>query len=526
MHNRTEVLIVGAGPTGLVMALWLTRQGIKVRITDRAEHSATTSRALAVHARTLELYRQLDLGDRLVSLGHPLGATNVWTQGVHRFRVPFGHFGTGLTPYPYILIVPQDAHEHLLEERLKEMGVEVERNQELVDFAETDGGVVARFRKPQAQISPEPNDAENGLQTSEAAYIVGCDGAHSIVRRAADIDFAGETYGQIFFVADVEGQGPAINGEGHVQLDGEVTFLTLAYDSKRHARLVGNVDGKQLARIQANKDMSDVKFEDIAVAAPAMRHMMQIDKVNWFATYRVHHRVAENFRNGRAFLVGDAAHIHSPVGGQGMNTGIGDAINLAWKMAAVLHSRADVSLLDTYETERRAFALTLVETTDSAFTKLAARGWLANLVRCYIIPFFVKIAVQFGFIRQRIFFGLSQIKLQYHKSPLSAGIAGSVRGGDRLPWVSDGETDNFVPLKEITWQVHVYGEVLTELAEWCQVKNVPLHQFKWNAQYGQAGLARNAAYLIRPDMYVAVAEVLGKPERFDSYLRDFELDIE
>ncbi|RAL07028.1 putative FAD binding monooxygenase [Aspergillus homomorphus CBS 101889] len=524
--NKTEVLIVGAGPTGLVMALWLTRQGIKVRITDRAERTATTSRALAVHARTLELYRQLDLGDQLVALGHPLGATNIWTRGVHRFRIPFGHFGMGLTPYPFILIVPQDSQEKLLEGRLKEVGVEVERNLELVDYVEADSGVVARFRDPRKRTPLlESSEMTNEIQTYEAAYIIGCDGAHSAVRRTTEIKFTGETYGQVFFVADIEGQGPAINGEGHVQLDGEVTFLTLAYDSTRHARLIGNVDAKQLARIQANKDITDVTFEDIATATPAMQQMMKIDRVNWFTTYRVHHRVADFFRRGRAFLVGDAAHIHSPVGGQGLNTGVGDAINLAWKLAAVLQRRADSSLLDSYEAERRAFALTLVETTDSAFNALSARSWLANILRSYIIPFVLKIAVNFSFVRRRIFFGLSQTKLQYRNSLLSFGSAGSVEGGDRLPWVSVGGVDNFDSLKEITWQVHVYGEASVKLDKWCQMKNIPLHQFSWQTQYGRAGFAPNAAYLIRPDMYVAVAEVTGNPGRFDTYFRDVKLDL-
>ena len=178
-------------------------------------------------------------------------------------------------------------------------------------------------------------------------------------------------------------------------------------------------------------------FDD--VTGRAIEHMrLTIAKVNWFSTYRVHHRVADRFREGRAFLLGDAAHIHSPVGGQGMNTGIGDAVNLAWKLAAVLNEAPADSLLDTYEAERIGFARRLVATTDRVFTLVTKRGALAQRVRTTVIPLLLSWLLRLPPFRRFAFRTVSQIGIEYRKSPLSAGAAGSVRGGDRLPWVETG----------------------------------------------------------------------------------------
>jgi hypothetical protein len=305
-----------------------------------------------------------------------------------------------------------------------------------------------------------------------------------------------------------------MNGEAHVSLNGSEFMLSLAYDKDRKARLAGAVDEEHVT-----KDPSELTLEDILPTT--IKNMgLQIDKVNWFTTYRVHHRLAASFRKGRAFLAGDAAHIHSPVGGQGMNTGIGDVINLAWKIAAVVHGKADPSLLDSYNPERRAFASTLVNTTDRGFTNLVAKGYVANFIRTWVIPTVLPVLTWFNRVRHRLFQGVSQIMLNYRDSALSAGTAGYVQGGDRIPWAPVGDVDNFESLKEITWQVHVYGNSKQEMEDWCREKCVPLHVFPWDGKYQAVGFGRDAAYLIRPDTYVAVAEASGLPERFEQYLEE------
>ena len=187
-------------------------------------------------------------------------------------------------------------------------------------------------------------------------------------------------------------------------------------------------------REEAEHRHDDLSWNDVSQRVIEWMRI-EVDRVNWFSTYRVHHRVADHFGKGRAFLLGDAAHIHSPVGGQGMNTGIGDAVNLAWKLAAVLHGRADASILDSYEPERIAFARRLVATTDRAFTGVTSRGALARLVRLRIVPLVIPPLFKLSPVRRLMFRTISQTAVNYRGSSLSEGRAGDVHGGDRLPWV-------------------------------------------------------------------------------------------
>jgi hypothetical protein len=241
-------------------------------------------------------------------------------------------------------------------------------------------------------------------------------------------------------------------------------------------------------------------------------------RVNWFSTYRVHHRVATRFRDRRAFLLGDAAHVHSPVGGQGMNTGIGDAVNLAWKLAAVVRGGAGDDLLATYETERIGFARRLVATTDRAFTVVTKQGPVARRVRTRLVPLIAPPIFRLASVRRFLFHTVSQIGVNYRDSPLSVGTAGGVRGGDRLPWVQiEPAKDNHDPLASLTWQVHLYGEAQRAVTEVCAELELPLHQFAWRAEMRRAGLRRGALYLVRPDGYVALADPDAVPGRLREY---------
>lgn len=499
------ILITGAGPTGLVLALYLTRLNIPVHIIDKAERHASTSRALAIHARTLELYRPLNLADEIVSLGHKVRATNIWSEGLCKGRVPIGDVGSGLTPYPFVLILSQDKHEAVLERRLNEMGVFVQRRRELAGFTDRGTHVEAQVKDTSAETG--------AIETINAAYIIGCDGAHSAVRHLSGIEFEGDSYTQLFFVTDIEASGPTINGEAHVSFNQSDFMLLFAFDDVKSARIAGAIDQSNIT-----KNSEDITFDDLA---PTIARNMRLDvtKVNWFTTYRVHHRLAKAFRKGRAFLVGDAGHIHSPVGGQGMNTGIGDAINLAWKLAAVMNGNANDSLLATYEIERRAFASQLVQTTDWAFNSIVGNGYLVSLFRTWIIPYAAPFMARFERFRHRVFRGMSQTLINYRHSDLSAGNVGEVQGGDRLPWAPVGDVDNFDSLGTIAWQVQVYGQASDKLAEWCRKMKLQLSAFTWDDKYQSAGLMRDAAYLVRPDTYLAVVEPSGLPDCFDEYFQ-------
>lgn len=203
--TRSEVLIIGAGPTGLVLALWLTTLGVKVRIIDKTAAPGTTSRALAVHARTLELYEQLHLADFIAARGHKVPAVRLWVKGEPQARLGFEQIGSGLTRYAFLQIFPQDEHERLLIARLEALGIAVERRTELLGYKDHGAKIIAQIRRPDGQ-----------QEGCEAAYIAGCDGVHSKVREIMGTGYPGGSYRQLFYVADVEASGPAIDGELHV----------------------------------------------------------------------------------------------------------------------------------------------------------------------------------------------------------------------------------------------------------------------------------------------------------------------
>jgi 2-polyprenyl-6-methoxyphenol hydroxylase-like FAD-dependent oxidoreductase len=494
-----DVLIVGAGPTGLVLALWLTAQGVKVRIIDKKDGPGDTSRAMVVQARTLELYRQLDLAETLLKQGHHMAAINMWTKGKPAARLIFADAGKDISPYPYPLVYPQDYHERTLGERLASMGVTVERRTELVSMEQGDDSVTARLRR-----------ADGSEETTTARYLAACDGARSTVREQLKLGFEGGTYRSVFYVADVKLAGLQRPEEGHVSIEHGDFVLVLPYGTEGKSRLIGSIDDERAERAE------ELTFEDVHQDA-IKRIGVSVEEVTWFSSYRVHHRVADTFRRERILILGDAGHVHSPAGGQGMNTGILDAINLAWKLAAVLQDNAPDALLDTYDRERRGFAHQLVHSTDRAFTMMTAGGSVADFLRVNIFPHVAGAAFKLEMAREAMFRLISQTSLAYPESALSDGKAGEVKGGDRLPWVKTEGGDNFAPLERIGWQVHVYGTAQPELRAWCLHRGVALRDFPWQPEYAKAGLAEGAAYLLRPDTWVALAEPGGAVEALETY---------
>lgn len=507
--TEADVLIVGAGPTGLVMAIWLTKLGVRVRIVDKLAEPGTTSRALAVQARTLEFYQQVGLAEAIVERGHKVPALNLWVKGARAARVPLQDMGQGLTPFSYLIIFPQDEHERLLIAHLAELGVQVERCLELTGFEDNGHTVLATLRR-----------SDGSEEFSSYTYLAGCDGARSKVRDALNIGFPGGTYDHLFYVADVEAKGSPMDGELHVDLD-EADFLAVfPLRGTGRARLIGSV------REDAAKDHEHLRFED--VQDRAIRNLqVEVTRVNWFSTYRVHHRVALQFRVGRAFLLGDAAHIHSPVGGQGMNTGIGDAVNLAWKLAATLKAPSGVALLDTYEPERIAFARRLVATTDRVFSGVINPSALARFVRTSVIPSLAPPLFRVSLMRRLAFRTVSQIAVNYRHSPLSAGKAGTVHGGDRLPWlrvnIPGGDTSNHAPLQSLGWQFHIYGAISAHLKTVCTDRGIPVHVFPWQSDMTHTGLQRDAIYLVRPDGYVALANADSDEATLKTYLSEHKI---
>lgn len=502
MKNSVPVLIVGAGPTGLVLAISLKRQGIDVRIIDKTAQPGTTSRAMIVHGRTLEFYHQFGFADAVVEHGGKVDEVNLWVRGKPTAKLQLKNIATGQTPYPFALVYPQDAHERFLIDRLAELGVQVERQTELVRFEQQADAVLAILKH-----------ADGAEEHCQAEYLAGCDGARSTVRETLGTRFSGGTYEGLFYVADVEVDGPVPAGALHVSIDLADIQMVFPLRENNSVRLIGNVRASVL-----NEDRP-LDFD--TVRSRTLEHLqLTVKKVNWFSTYRVHHRIADNFHYGRVFLAGDAGHIHSPVGGQGMNTGIGDAVNLAWKLAAVLRGKADAKLLDTYEEERVPFARRLVATTDRAFTIVTSPGRFARWVRTRVVPFVLPRLFQFQTVRRFFFRTVSQVGIQYRESPLSQGAAGHLRAGDRLPWVNGKHGDNFSVLSSLDWQVHIYGAPHRELQAVCSELQLALHVFEWAGNAQHAGLRKDCLYLVRPDGYLALIDQTGDPLKLRRYMQE------
>ncbi|MDH2429565.1 FAD-dependent monooxygenase [Sphaerisporangium sp. TRM90804] len=402
----TDVLVVGAGPTGLTMAGELRRHGLDVRIVDRAPEPARTSRALVVQSRTLEILDDLGVADAAIAEGRLVdGFTGVFSGG----RSAHMNLGADLsalpeldTRYPRPLMLSQDRTEALLAANLEGLGVRVERGLGLESYRETGEGVTATLRRADGREEP-----------AEARWIVGCDGAHSAVRRSAGIPFDGVTYEREFIMADARLDWDLPDGELYV-FPGEGLFAAWSMPGKRRFRVFGDVPAGE-----GDPTMADFqRMLDERVPVPA-----KVIDTAWVSRYRLHRRGVPRYRAGRAFLAGDAAHIHSPVGGQGMNTGIQDAYNLAWKLAL-----GGEELLDTYHAERRPVGEALLRTTDRAFGVVIADSWTARQVRTRFVPNVLPKLLDRPAV-QRLAVGLiSQLKIKYPGSPLS-GQSGRWSGG-------------------------------------------------------------------------------------------------
>jgi 2-polyprenyl-6-methoxyphenol hydroxylase-like FAD-dependent oxidoreductase len=533
-----QILICGAGPTGLVLAIWLAKRKIPFRIIDKASRPGTASRALVLHARTLEFYRMLGIDKVVVNSSIHMDEAKLWVHQHIAGTVRFGGVATDTSAFPYVLIFPQDEHEALLERELNALGKKIERNTELVEFKERPGGVYATIRTASGEI-----------ENAHFSWLAGCDGAKSRVREGVGAGFAGGTYEHTFYVADVTGSGPVINGDLNIALDESDFLAVFPLKGEGRARLIGTVEDKKVGPLaQATPmttsttpqgmpmtatvvsavatapagaaaagtaavwaPMTEEPAAALPMRAPApdenllqwqdvskdifRRIDLDIKTVHWFSTYRVHHRVASFFRKGRVFLLGDAAHVHSPLGGQGMNTGIGDAINLGWKLEAVLRRGAPDSLLDTYEQERIGFARRLVETTDRAFTFVNRKSALATNVRTRIVPLVLPLLFQRPAFRRMLFRIISQTRISYRNTALSTGVLGAIHSGDRLPWIR--QQDNYTALKTLDWQLHCYGDARLDLLNWCERYKIPLHFFLPADPFKPGALC-----LVRPDGYV------------------------
>ena len=417
-----EVLVVGAGPTGLLAAALLARAGVAVRLVEKRNEATRESRAFAVQARTLELMQSLGLAEAFVAGGMRADAVCLHVGGRFRGGPDFARAGADDTPFPYILLIPQSRTEAILSEECARQGVAVERGVEVVGLAQDGDGITAELRGP-----------GGAAETVRAAYVIGGDGSHSIVRKQAGLAWNGDVLPQSFLLADCRVDWPLDHEHFRVFMHGPVVGLFLP------------IDGTRLSRVMATDTGATAVGGDATGAAPldlaemqrglaaAVRLRVTLTDPVWVTRYRAHHRFVDGYRAGRAFVAGDAAHIHSPAGGQGMNTGLQDVANLAWKLAAVLRGGADPALLDSYDAERRPVGDEVVRSTGRLFAAAAGQAGVRARVRDAAVSLLLPLISKLPPFHRRAFLTISERAIGYPASASVGGDAGAVGPGARVP---------------------------------------------------------------------------------------------
>lgn len=402
-----------------MLASELARHGVPCRIIDRSPTATPESRALGIHARSLEIFDQIGMIAPVLAQGHPIHGVNMYADGQKLLHLSISEIES---PYPYVIDLPQSETERILTEHLAGFGVQVERPVELTAFTQDEEAVTATLKQ-----------ADGSEATVRAPYLVGCDGAHSEVRHVLALPFEGAPYGENFILADVRLEWLLPDDEMHAFIS-EAGIMAAFPMRGGHYRLIAEVPGAEGER-PPTPTLEDVQ-RILDQRAPAGT---RASEPSWLSCFRIHHRIASQTRVGRAFLVGDAAHIHSPVGGQGMNTGMQDAFNLAWKLALVLAGHARAELLDSYQAERLPIARSVVQMTDMATRLVTMRSPLVAAVRNRLAPFLAAQEV----VRERAANRVSELDVNYRNSPIVAGAEGGLFGlsrfagrplpGDRTP---------------------------------------------------------------------------------------------
>jgi 2-polyprenyl-6-methoxyphenol hydroxylase-like FAD-dependent oxidoreductase len=463
----TDVLIVGAGPVGLFLANECARRGVRYRIVETQASQSSHSKALAIFPRTLEILDMAGLVGPFLEHANRVTSVAVMTRGRTLARM---RFAPEQSPYPFVAMVPQNVTERLLVEQLHRAGGAVEYETTFVSATQRGDGVGVTL------------DRQGETFQLEASFVVGCDGAHSPVRHLLDLPFEGGAYESTFLLADIE-TGADLPADELQLCPDESGPLAIFPMSAARRRIVAIV-----ARTEGDAPSLDFVRRILAERAPAG---LNVDVLNWSSYFRIHHRQTRQLRVGRIFLAGDAAHIHSPFGGQGMNTGLQDVWNLAWKLDLAVRGHATESLLDSYTAERRPVIKAVIKTTDLLTKAMGTPNKVAQALRDTLIPAVSRWApFQHAFVKR-----LSGLGIDYRRSPIVAGAGErffdeSVRGGhgigsrfllvssDRAPAAAKDATNHL-------------AESLHDIVE-LRFEN------------------RDDTVLVRPDGYVAYAARNGK----------------
>lgn len=520
--QHTSVLIVGAGPSGLMMAAQLLRNGVQPIIIDSKQGPTNHSNALAVQARSLEIYRQMGIADPVIRNGKQAGGVILNEDGEQLIEISLADVGHPDTLYPFVHMYQQSKNERVLLDFLTQNCCPVYWETDLVALSQDSIAATAHIHTADQDIA------------ITCDWLIGADGAHSVTRKQLQIPFNGDTYRHEFYLADVELDNPELSEQIQLFLAKKDLAAFFPMPEKNTFRIIGAIPDGMMASV-------DLKLDDVQ---PAMNKIVgypvNIVKNNWFSTYRLHHRMADEFRKQRCFLIGDAAHIHSPVGGQGMNTGLQDAYNLAWKLAGVINKQFQPAILESYADERMPVAKMLLNTTDRVFKLILSRNWLVGLLKKFVAPRVLKFVWDRPSQREEFFRRVSQIGIEYRSSKINLNLsnASKIKAGDRLPFVKlfdekkQQETDLHEWCSKPGFTFIAMGTIndmdLFSLAKWAS-QNYPGMNFFYlppsqkNTEVFtvfEVDKQRGKAIIVRPDMYIGFLNDAIDMNRMDNYLRN------
>jgi len=505
--ENTDVLIVGAGPSGLMMACQLAVHGISFQIIEKREKRTVHSGALILQARSLEILEQMGIVAEAINQGIIVNKIQNFFNGKKSSELEINNIGKGYSAFPFLLMLEQSKTEQLLTDFLTSKGHQVKNNTELINFSYEN-----------EKINSSIQLAENQAETIHSKYLIGADGAHSSIRQKLKIPFIGKSYQLSLFVTDCKANTSILNDE-----------VCFSFSKKAIAGLFPlkknrwRIDGAFSQRTIENNKLT---FEEVKNNfSKKTKLKVKLEHPEWFSVFQSHQRYAQSFQSANCFLIGDSAHIHSPIGAQGMNTGLQDAFNLAWKLAFVIKGYAKTGLLNTYSEERQAVARKVIRSTDLIFRIMTSTKTIISQFRLLVFPLILKslfLAIRKSdWIRVYFFKHISETGIHYQKRSLSRKsstdkfYSNLVKAGDRLPYILFKQEGVIVNLQKKISNRHfqlflfISKTSTIELShELEKYSNIVKHSFIYFSNetevlFKKLGIKYEGFILVRPDMYIA-----------------------